>query len=427
MFENLLGQDTVKRGLIRDIGLSVVPPAMIFSGPPASGKLTAALETARVMSCDLQGAWNCSCPHCARHRTLSHGDLLLFGRRSIPEEIPVARDLLTRAPTQGSAYFFIRSARKLLARFNPVLWTGDEAKLSKALPLIQSIEESMDGIDPERIASTLDSSTAKLADSVLADCLALETFVPDQPSITAIRNMEVWAQLSPLSRRKTVIIENADGMQDSARNAMLKILEEPPETVRFILLTCRRASMMATILSRSRIYAFAARGAGESNLVASRVFKEKEPVASLQDFFESKTGFPPGKARIEAERFVGILLRERQEAGVPCPSGPLAGRLIQSQTDADISLKGFLEQLSTGTGGFGIKDKKMGGSFQRFLRAILGVLRDMLPESAGDPATLALADRWTRLVRTAAVQYQSLNRSPELLVEVLATAFGDFE
>jgi hypothetical protein len=69
----------------------------------------------------------------------------------------------------------------------------------------------------------------------------------------------------------------------------------------------------------------------------------------------------------------------------------------------------------------------MSGSFPRFLKAILSVLDDILRESRDDPATIALVDRWTRLLRTAAVQYQSLNRNPELLIEIMASSFGESE
>ena len=49
----------------------------------------------------------------------------------------------------------------------------------------------------------------------------------------------------------TLIIENADKMQEGSRNAMLKILEEPPEHVVFILATTELHKIPATVLSSS--------------------------------------------------------------------------------------------------------------------------------------------------------------------------------
>ncbi len=423
MYENLLDQDGIKASLSGDVGSGSVPPALLFSGPPASGKMTAALETARVLSCTRQGAWNCSCPDCLRHRLLLHGDLLLFGKRSFPEEIAVAKEFLSRSPGQASAYFFLRSIQKLLARFNPQLWTGEETRLGKAAGLIQSIQEALDPIDPEILAGGLPDPVAKAAESASADALSLEALVPETPGVFMVRNMEVWAQLAPAGRRKTVIIENADRMQDSARNAMLKILEEPPETVRFILLTSRRASMMATILSRSRLYAFAPRDAAAAARVISRVFKSDEMAPSLQSYFESRIPFPPSLAKLHAERFAGRILLDLGDESLA--GGPYCRALALDATRTGKSMPELLEELGEATGGFGARDKSMSGSFTHFIRALLAVFSGLLGESAGQPAVVALVDRWSRLAREASVQYGSLNRNPDLLIKVLATSFGD--
>ena len=423
MFENLIAQEAVAAGLAEAVREAALPPALLFSGPPASGKLTAALELARVLSCTGSRTWNCPCPHCAQHRLLTHGDLLLFGKRSLPEEIGVARNLLAQYPGQTSAYFFARAARKLLARFNPVLWAGEETKLGKVLPLVQSIQDSLDQLRPEIAGTTLSDPEIKAADSVVADCQTLEASCPEQPGVFMIRNMEVWAQLAPTSSRKTVVIENADRMQDSARNAMLKILEEPPETVRFVLLTSRRASMMATILSRSRIFNFVPRDEDASRAVASRVFKSREAVPSLQEFFESKMPFPPSEAIREARRFIGCLLAPKVAQGAAF--GPLAATMAEEAAASKATARAILAGIVEETGGFGARDKSMAGSFLRFARALLSVFASLLGESSGNPGTLALIDEWSRLVREAAIQYSSLNRNPELLAEVLADSFGD--
>lgn len=425
MYENLLAQDGVRESLINDIKSRSIPPALLFVGPPASGKMTAALETARILSCTGHAAWNCSCPDCARHRQLTHGDLLLFGKRTYPEEIVVAKDLLIRSPGKSSAYFFVRAIRKLLARFNPVLWTGEEARLAKAAPALQSIEESLDPIHPEALhEGSLPDDVMKAAESAFSDSLSLEPMVPEMPAVFMIRNMEVWAQLAPTGRRKTVIIENADRMQDSARNAMLKMLEEPPETVRFILLTSRRASMMATILSRSRLYAFAPRDETATKLIVSRVFKSDEKAASLQEYFEARIAFPPSRARAYAELLTGRLLLQRAREGQQIPAG-YAKAIADRAQASEKSISGILDELNEATGGFGSKEKKFAGSFVQFLKALLSVFSEMLKDAKDDPGLVALVDHWSRQAREAAVHYGSLNRNPELLLKVLIASFGD--
>ena len=50
MFENLVNQEAGKL-ISADIRHNRLPGAVLYSGPDASGKLTAALETARILSC----------------------------------------------------------------------------------------------------------------------------------------------------------------------------------------------------------------------------------------------------------------------------------------------------------------------------------------------------------------------------------------
>lgn len=50
---------------------------------------------------------------------------------------------------------------------------------------------------------------------------------------------------------KIYILGNCQGMSDSAQNAILKILEEPPEYAMFILTTNTKSALLETVLSRS--------------------------------------------------------------------------------------------------------------------------------------------------------------------------------
>ncbi len=56
-----------------------------------------------------------------------------------------------------------------------------------------------------------------------------------------------------MASKKIYIIKNAEKMTPQAQNALLKILEEPPEYVVFFLLVSNRYSMLTTIISRCRV------------------------------------------------------------------------------------------------------------------------------------------------------------------------------
>lgn len=61
---------------------------------------------------------------------------------------------------------------------------------------------------------------------------------------------EFFRTLPLLSRHKVVLIEDADRMNSSAYNALLKVLEEPPPHGRLVLTTSQIGAVPATILSR---------------------------------------------------------------------------------------------------------------------------------------------------------------------------------
>ena len=82
MFENLVNQPAAKL-ISQDIKNNKFARTVLFYGNDATGKLSAALETARVFSCtgSKKGVWTCECPSCLRHKSLICSNLLLLGPR----------------------------------------------------------------------------------------------------------------------------------------------------------------------------------------------------------------------------------------------------------------------------------------------------------------------------------------------------------
>ena len=309
MFENLVNQQAGKL-LAADIKHNRLPGAILLAGPEASGKLTAALETARILSCheNPQGYWLCECPSCLQHKSLICSNLMLLGPRDCSLEIAAAAKTFTEAHfidakyIDAARYLFLRSVRKLTLRFNGILWEGD-SNLNKIGSLIEEINENLEQLDFPR---TLPDNTEvkKLCEEISKQCMKLEDeYLYDSIPVNQIRNMEAWAHIKSEEGRKTVIIENADRMQTSVRNALLKILEEPPEDVVFILLTSKRNAIMQTILSRVRTYNFTDRTIEQQGEVIQRVFHNMDFNGSLNDYLLTYLPVTPSEIKAQARVF----------------------------------------------------------------------------------------------------------------------------
>ncbi|MBQ3981276.1 MAG: DNA polymerase III, partial [Treponema sp.] len=150
MFDNLLYQSASSL-LSEDIRKNCLPNSILFAGPAASGKLTCALELARVLACrqSPRGEWNCTCPSCLRNKALVSQNVLVCGPGDRTLEIAAAKTTLLNqsinntSHVEAACYLYLRAVRKLTVRFSPVLWEGDSS-LAKFSPLLQSINDSLE-------------------------------------------------------------------------------------------------------------------------------------------------------------------------------------------------------------------------------------------------------------------------------------------
>ena len=74
-------------------------------------------------------------------------------------------------------------------------------------------------------------------------------------SIESIRNLKRFFELSShqIGGNKVILIHNAESLTLNAANALLKILEEPPENSYLILTTNSISALLPTIISRCLI------------------------------------------------------------------------------------------------------------------------------------------------------------------------------
>jgi DNA polymerase-3 subunit gamma/tau len=332
-------------------------------------------------------------------------DLLVAGQRYCLQEIAASRKTLLDAARSGAAggairFLFLRSARKLTLRFSPFLW-GDDDKAGKIAALVSSIEEDLEELDPSREVPKAEK-LEKLTSSVYETCLKLESlFMYESLPVSQVRAISSWAHIRHQADRKTVIIENAEKMLDGARNALLKMLEEPPENTLFILTTANRQALMPTILSRLRTYRFDSRAKEAQAEVLKRIFRWTGDASggdapTIAAYLDSFLPVNPETASRLGEEFLGEILAGRS----PSP------KAVSSQAnnfDPPLLLASFFDGIT--------------GVLKRRVSEAAGLRAEKECEAAAKCAR-AISEAWTRIT----VYKQNPASSLELLAQSIREA-----
>ncbi len=402
MFENILSQPAVVARLQSEIANGTVPNVLLFEGAQYTGKLSTALELGRVLSCETDGRWNCPCVSCRQHRELVHADTLMLGDRYFLQEIRASADTMRSAGTTAGVYLFLRAVRKLLRRFDPVLWETDDNRLGKCATSIEAVEDSLTAFVPGDPLPD-EARCEKLIDTVVQHSAKLVSALPREGiPVQMVRNLSGWARIAPHGRAKLAVLERVDRLQGGARNALLKTLEEPPHDVRFVLVTGNRGAVAETILSRARAYRFAERGPDEAREIMRRIFRVPEPGhGSLRAFFVG-TGYP-------GQHSPAMLARRFLE-NVLVPQGLESYDSVRA-----------IEQELRESGG----EEWLQEFLRELLRALHGVLRQ---EEGGDssgrtqeppPIPLQQIERWNALVRRSLLYSDRLRLSIPAVIDSL--------
>lgn len=188
-------------------------------------------------------------------------ELLGMGIESLPHAL-----LLSGAPGLGKLQFAERLLTLLLCEQTTVesglykscgVCAGCRWVISKTHPDVRYLSpdgedsEEMDGLSSNSlVASTeMDVPEGGKAKPKRRGSAAIR--------IAAVRELEEFVFVgSHRQGRRIVLITNADAMNTIAANALLKILEEPPANVYFILITSNHDRLLKTLRSRCRLLGF---------------------------------------------------------------------------------------------------------------------------------------------------------------------------
>ncbi len=390
MFENILNHPEIVNTLKEDIKTNKLPSSLLFYGDIYTGKLTAALELARVISCEQDGEWGCRCSSCEQHRVLDAPATVMLGSRYFLEEIEACADVLRRNRQTTGQYQFVRAVRKLTRRFDQHIWEGQEnklkglgAELEKIEVIIEKVHPGIELPDPEKLDKLLNDAgkiSRKIAEYISGDNIP----------INHIRNITYWSHTTFSDPAKVIIIEGADSMGEASRNALLKIIEEPPASVYFILISSRKNKIIPTILSRVRPYNFRSRSDAEDKNILKRIFKDdSDEYRNLRDYFMGMKGINLSILRQYANKSIDILIK---------------GNVIDTDE--------FSEVLDI------INENNV---LKAFLEEMLFLLQERIKEYSGVESRISvnILEDWNRLIHKTMSNKTTYNQNTKLLFETL--------
>lgn len=289
MFEELSrSQPDIAAQLSRQIESNTFTQVNLFGGSRYSLRMTSALESARVLSCKEEGLSTCRCASCKKFDLLTMPNLVIVSQRDHESVIETALASFVRLRSDFSRRFLIRTVRILLLQYHASLSGSSQSATqsanydaaSQVSDLLMELSEEKGEIAEKRAKALSQSLKASLK-ALLAASRKNTTI-----SVNEVRALDEWINQTSMGEQKRfIIIESLEQTNASARNSLLKMLEEPPTDVYFFLISEYPNRIMQTILSRVRKYSFPPVREDRVNALLSPFFLGTERFATLESFF----------------------------------------------------------------------------------------------------------------------------------------------
>ncbi|MDD7202607.1 MAG: hypothetical protein SPF89_11645 [Sphaerochaetaceae bacterium] len=314
------------------------PQAVLFGGPRYSLKMTTALETVRILSCQKEGADDCQCPSCRASRLLEDNNLLVLSQRDQASILRTSVGVYRRLRTLTSREQLVRATRIALLYYHGALLKTAASSQKAAFAAAGALNDLLLTL---RNADEDDEKGALKFEKEYLDALKKLELVERKDttlSIDQVRAIDDWTHQTTVGgKRQFVILEGVEEANVSARNSLLKILEEPPKDVYFILISTHPERLLATILSRVRKYRFSPlEGDSVKRLLASS-YPDK-PYTSFEEFFLAGSGSDSTALKDWAGRLAMVSLQ-----GGSLESGEVAQ--LAGECTSQSALEFFLQSL----------------------------------------------------------------------------------
>lgn len=292
MFKRLkITQPILASEIEESIRSNTFSASSLYCGDKYTSKMTAAIETAKALSCYESGLDDCKCPSCSAFNNLNMQNVVIVSNRNYDTRIKTACERFIENRDEYSKLYLIETVRTLLLAYHACLYTDKNKALFSAAYDVSDIliefNYHTDGYKKNEAKKFCKNLNAKLKPLLDQDKKNLTNL-----SVDAVRNLQTWiGQTTINGKAQVIIIEGIENSNDSVRNSLLKILEEPGEGVYFILISSNPGRIINTILSRVRRYYFKPIPQDVQKQVLLPFKIEDSSINTIEKFFLSFGGF----------------------------------------------------------------------------------------------------------------------------------------
>ncbi|AWG43115.1 hypothetical protein CR532_04020 [Candidatus Borreliella tachyglossi] len=266
----------IAQEIINEYEKGNLPNAILFWGERFSYKKISAVELAKKI---------------LNTKTLTNPNLLILSSLNITE----AKAYLNVASVNVINQYLEYVKNIIFTKYN---FSNDKnlKKIEKNINFINDIYYKNEFNEPTK------SELAKRIEEIIKD-------ISFNITINDIRKIQSWA-FSEKNKRKVIYINEIENLSFNVYNALLKILEEPPLNIYFILTTRNKNKIPKTILSRLRVYKFIKEDRDFEIKKFKTIFKQNDEFTT-EEYFNSLYSKEHQRLKEEVKRMLNII-KEKQ-------------------------------------------------------------------------------------------------------------------
>ncbi|MGH0054152.1 MAG: hypothetical protein ACQ5SW_12245, partial [Sphaerochaetaceae bacterium] len=285
----------------------------LFGGSRYSLRMSFALETARVLSCRQGGADHCGCESCRSFRNLTVSNVVIISQRDHRSVIETSLSAFERLLSDFSKQLVIQNIRRMLLQYHPALLSGVQTQSQKSVGIMAGQVNDL-LVDFARNSYEDSVQAKKIAKELRSALKGLFTASKKNTTVTIsqVRALEQWSNQTSMGEGKRfIILEAMEQTNSSARNSLLKVLEEPAADTYFFLISEHPNRIMQTILSRVRRFSFPPLTTEAVDRFLQPFYLQDKHYASLESFFLEEGGMDLERVKQIALLIVASI-REKQ-------------------------------------------------------------------------------------------------------------------